>query len=229
MIRELPVLTAEQVSDETVAWPILEHHLLGHGAVSDFVNDVVETPDGERMNRQYLLHPGAVAVIAVDAEDRVVVVRQYRHPVGFRLAEPPAGLLDADDDSALGAAERELAEEAMLAASDWRVLVDIFTSPGCNQESIRFFLARGLSDAPRPDGFAVEHEELDMQICLVAVDDLADAIFAGRIQSPTMVAGILALLAARSTGRLDDLRPADAGWPARAARAEHNRAVAALR
>lgn len=214
--------------DVPTEWPIRSHEVLGEGAVSDYVDDVVATPDGAEMHRQYLLHPGAVAVIALDEADRVVVVRQYRHPVGFQLIEPPAGLLDADGESWLAAAQRELAEEAMLAADDWRLLIDMFTSPGCNSESIRFFLARGLRDVPRPDGFVVEHEELDMEICLVPLVDLLDGIYAGRVQSPTVVAGALALEAARLGGRLDSLRPADSPWPAREARTRHLEAIAGL-
>ena len=214
--------------DVPTEWPIRSHEVLGEGAVSDYVDDVVATPDGAEMHRQYLLHPGAVAVIALDEADRVVVVRQYRHPVGFQLIEPPAGLLDADGESWLAAAQRELAEEAMLAADDWRLLIDMFTSPGCNSESIRFFLARGLREVPRPDGFVVEHEELDMELCLVPLADLIDGIYAGRVQSPTVVAGALALEAARLGGRLDSLRPAESPWPAREARARHLDAIAGL-
>lgn len=228
MLADLPVLTGAELNDVPSQWPILGHAVLGSGAVSDFVDDEVSTPDAERIHRQYLLHPGAVAVIAVDDADRVVVVRQYRHPVGFQLIEPPAGLLDATDDSWLGAAQRELAEEAMLAADDWRVLIDMFTSPGCLAESIRFFLARGLRDVPRPDGFVVEHEELDMELCLVPLTDLLDGIYAGQVQSPTLVAGVLALAAARQGGRLDDLRGADSPWPARDARQQRLDAIAEL-
>ncbi len=217
-----------EAADVRTEWPIRSHQVLGEGAVSDYVDDVVATPDGAQMHRQYLLHPGAVAVIALDEADRVVVVRQYRHPVGFQLIEPPAGLLDADGESWLGAAQRELAEEAMLAADDWRLLIDMFTSPGCNSESIRFFLARGLREVPRPDGFVVEHEELDMEICLVPLADLLDGIYAGRVQSPTVVAGALALEAARLGGRLDSLRPAESPWLAREARSRHLEAISGL-
>ncbi|MFZ1411130.1 MAG: NUDIX hydrolase [Micropruina sp.] len=225
MLSERRVLTAQEAVDSPALWPIVSSEVLGRGAISNFVNDVVETPDGQTMHRQYLSHPGAVAVIALDDSDRVVVVRQYRHPVGFVLTEPPAGLLDADDDSALDAAQRELAEEALLAADDWRLLVDIFTSPGCNEEGIRFFLARGLRPTPRPEGFVVEHEELDMEICLVPLPDLVEAVFAGTVQSPTMVTGILALEAARASGRLDQLRAGDSPWLARHVRAERHRSA----
>lgn len=227
-MKHFRVLSADEVGDQPLAWPIVGHEVLGRGAVSDFVNDTVETPAGEQMARQYLLHPGAVAVIALDAEQRVAVVRQYRHPVGFVLTEPPAGLLDTDDDSFLAAAQRELSEEAEIAADDWRVLVDIFTTPGANQESLRIFLARDLVHVGRPDGFVLDHEEADMEICWVALADLVDAVFAGRVQSPTMVTGVLALEAARLGGRLESLRPPEVPWPAREVRDAHNESLATL-
>lgn len=209
------ILTADEIADEPLAWPIRTHTLLSAGRVSDFVRDEVSTPDGELMVRDYLLHPGAVGVIALDDADRVVVVRQFRHPVGFRLIEPPAGLLDADGESWWSAAQRELAEEVELQASDWRILVDYMTSPGCLQETLRVYLARGLQPAERPEGFVMEHEEADMDVCLVGLDDLVEAIFAGRVQNPTMVVGALAAHAALRSGRVDTLRKPDAAWPAR--------------
>ncbi len=221
-------LARDEVTDVPMAWPLAGHRVLGQGAVSDFVNDTVVTPDGGRMERQYLLHPGAVGVVAWDAADRIAVVRQYRHPVGFQLVEPPAGLLDADGESWVAAAERELAEEVGLRAGRWQVLVDLFTTPGANQESLRVYLARDLSEAPAPEGFVADHEEADMEVCWAARADLVDAVLAGRLQNPTMVSGVLALEVARLSGRLDDLRPAHADWPARAAREAHNATVAGL-
>lgn len=225
MVREL---TRSEVADRPMVWPVAGHVVLGHGRISDFVNDTVVTPDGSRMERQYTLHPGAVGVIAWDADDRVAVVRQYRHPVGFQLVEPPAGLLDSDGETWLAAARRELAEEVGLEAGSWQVLVDLFTTPGANQESLRIYLARDLADTDAPDGFVADHEEADMEVCWAARADLVDAVLAGRLQNPTMVAGILALEVARLSGRLDDLRAADAAWPARAVREAHDRSLARL-
>lgn len=221
-------LAPAEVGDSPMSWPVASHTVLGHGQVSDFVNDSVVTPDGGRMERQYTLHPGAVGVIAWDEGDRVAVVRQYRHPVGFQLTEPPAGLLDADGETWLSAVQRELAEEAGLSATRWQVLVDLFTTPGANQESLRIYLARGLSATRAPDGFVADHEEADMEVCWAARADLVDAVLAGRLQNPTMVAGILALEVARLSGRLDDLRGPDAAWPARDVREAANRALAVL-
>jgi ADP-ribose pyrophosphatase len=219
-------LRREEAIDEPLAWPVTAHRVLGSGSVSDFVNDTVETPDGGSMDRQYLLHPGAVGVIAWDDADRIAVVRQYRHPAAFQLVEPPAGLLDADGESWLTAAQRELAEEAGLQAGRWQVLIDLFTSPGACQESLRIYLARDLSEADAPEGFVAAHEEAHMEACWAARADLVDGILAGRLQNPTMVSGMLALEVARLSGRLDDLRAADAAWPARQAWARQNESLA---
>ncbi|MGC3956027.1 MAG: NUDIX hydrolase [Propionicimonas sp.] len=227
-MTELRQLAADEIADQPMRWPVIAHRVLGRGAVSEFVADQVRTPDGETMTRQYLLHPGAVGVIAWDEADRIAVVRQYRHPVAFRLTEPPAGLLDhADEDFAIAAA-RELAEEAGLQATRWQVLVDLFTSPGANQESLRIYLARDLRFAPAPEGYVADHEEADMEACWVPRADLVDALFAGRLQNPTMAAGVLALEAARLSGRLESLRPVDAPWPARDAWREQREALTAL-
>ncbi len=209
-----PVLTGDQLADVATRWPIVNHAELAVGRIFSMVSDQVMTPSGDRMSREHIKHPGAVAVIAVDDDDRVVLVRQYRHPVGFRLLEPPAGLLDVTGEDWLVAAQRELAEEVALAADDWRVLVDYFTSPGTGSEAVRIFLARDLSPALRPDGFVLAGEEAEMETCLASLDDLAVAILAGRLGNPSLCVGVLAAVVAR-TGGYASLRPADASWPAR--------------
>lgn len=219
-------LPASAVGDVQGSWPIVGHRVLGRGVIQEFVRDEVATPDGSTMVRDYLVHTGAVGIIALDEAGRVLVVRQYRHPVGATLVEPPAGLLDVAGEDWLAAAERELAEEVGMQASDWRVLVDFYTSPGCLQESLRVFLARGLSPAPRPDGFVADAEEAAMDVVWVDLDDLVDAIFAGRIGNPTMVAGALAAQAAIRDGRVDELRRPDASWAAREAKRERDARLA---
>ena len=110
------------------------------------VTDDVQMPGGAVASRDYMRHVGAVGVVALDDEDRVVLVRQYRHPVACDLWELPAGLIDVPGEPLDHAAARELAEEADLVAADWQLLVDVHTSPGCSNEVIRLFLARGLTD-----------------------------------------------------------------------------------
>ncbi|PKQ32501.1 MAG: ADP-ribose pyrophosphatase [Actinobacteria bacterium HGW-Actinobacteria-2] len=220
MAREL---AWDDIADRRESWPVTRHEVLARGNVSSFVVDTVQTPDGGSMTRQYLLHPGAVGVIAWDDADRIAVVLQYRHPVAHTLMEPPAGLLDQDGEDPLLAVQRELAEEAGLAATDWRVLVDLFTTPGGNQESVRVYLARQLSEAPAPEGFVADSEEAHMEIAWAPRAQVVSAVLAGRVQNPVLVAGVMALETARLGGRLPELRPADAPWPARDAWAAQNR------
>ncbi len=204
------------LKDEALSWEVRSRTVLGEGRVSTFVDDEIVAPSGEVMTRQYLTHPGAVAVVAWrEDEDQIMVLRQYRHPVRMELVEIPAGLLDLDGEDYVVAAQRELAEEAELAAERWDVLVDVCTTPGACEESLRIYLARDLSATSRPDGFVIEGEEAHMIVAWAPRADLVDAVMAGRCQSPTLVAGVLALEVARLGGRLDDLRPPDAEWPIR--------------
>lgn len=204
------------VTDEPMSWPVRSRTVLGEGRVSAFVDEEIETPSGELITRQYLTHPGAVAVVAWDEDaDRIAVLRQYRHPVRMELVEIPAGLLDLDGESWVAAAQRELAEEAELAADRWDVLVDMCTTPGACEESLRIFLARDLRPASRPHGFVLEGEEAHMSWDWVDRGELVSAILDGRCQSPTLVAGVLALETSRLAGRLQGLRSPDADWPIR--------------
>ena len=126
--------------DRPVAWEVRKRVELGRGRVSAFVDETITTPSGEVITCQYLTHPGAVAVVCWDEEhDTIAVVRQYRHPVRYELVEIPAGLLDMDGEDHVAAARRELAEEAELATGLWNVLVDIATTPGACEESLRIY------------------------------------------------------------------------------------------
>ena len=197
-----------------MAWPVTGTRVLAEGKIGTFVEDQVSTPDGESMTREYLRHPGAVGIIALDDSERVALVRQYRHPVRHRLIEPPAGLLDVSGENPLLAAQRELAEEAGLAGGSWHVLVDLFTTPGILAETLRIYLARQLVDVDAPDDFIRSGEEAHMDTVWAPLPDLVEAVLAGDLHNPTMVSGVLATWAARP-GNFADLRDADAPWPAR--------------
>lgn len=201
--------------DVPLAWPVRSREVLARGRVCDFLQDEVAPPSGEPFRRQYISHPGAVGIIATDEHDRVAVVRQYRHPVGLELVEPPAGLLDVEGEDPLLAAQRELAEEVQLQAGTWRVLVDVCTSPGGSQESARVYWATDLSPAAHPEGFAPEDEEAHMQVGWEPFGALVDGVLAGRLQSPLLVSGVMALAAARGLGRVGGLREPTAPWPVR--------------
>jgi 8-oxo-dGDP phosphatase len=181
------------------------------GHVIDVRTDVVRMPSGDTAKRDVVVHPGAVGVIALDEDGRVLLLRQYRHPVGTLSWEPPAGLLDEPGEDPLEAARRELFEEAHLEARRWDVLVDAFTSPGMTDEAVRIYLARDVRTA-EGQRFEGEHEEADMPTRWVPLDEAVAAIVLGRLHNPMAVMGVLAARHARDNG-FAGLRPADAPWP----------------
>ena len=208
------VLGSDQLVDVPLAWPVESSTVLAQGKITSYVEDQVRTPDGQLITREYLKHPGAVGVIALDDRDRVALVRQYRHPVRHRLIEPPAGLLDVEGEGYLATVKRELAEEVGLAAGSWALLVDLFTTPGILGESLRIYLARDLEVVDDPDGYVREGEEAHMDTVWASLDDLVEAVLDGRLHNPTVVSGVLAAWTARERDGFSSLRAADAAWPA---------------
>jgi ADP-ribose pyrophosphatase len=179
------------------------------GHVFSLHRDTVAMPGGGDSVRDVVRHPGAVAVVALDDQDRVLLLRQYRHPVGRYLWELPAGLRDSDGEPPLETAKRELAEEAELAAERWSLLTTHLSSPGFSDELVLVYLAEGLSDTDRPDGFTVQHEEADMTLERVPLADAVQRVFDGDVLNAAAVIGLLAAAQYRATGAR--LRPADAG------------------
>lgn len=209
------------VADEVDPQPIISTQAAFAGRIWSVRTDTVEVHD-QRAVRDLQLHPGAVAIIAVDDHDRVLLVRQYRHPVAMRLFEPPAGLLDHAGEDPLHTAQRELAEEAGYEATEWHVLVDVLNSPGGSSEAIRIYLARGIT--PLPDGrvHTGEAEELHLPRVWVDLDEARRLVMDGSIASPTAVSGVLAACVARDRA-WRELRPARAPWPAREALVQNDR------
>jgi ADP-ribose pyrophosphatase len=167
--------------------------------------------NGEPIVREYIDHTGAVAILATDEQDRVLLIKQYRHPVRYRDWEIPAGLLDVTDEEPLAAAKRELAEEADLQAGRWNVLSEFYSSPGGSDEAIRIYLARDLSSIP---AFERTAEEADIEVRWVPLDTLVDAVLARDVQNPSLTIGALAAQVSRARG-WTDLGPGDAPWPRR--------------
>ncbi|MEV4208337.1 NUDIX hydrolase [Nocardia salmonicida] len=182
--------------------------VLYSGAILALRQDQVRMPDGRVAEREVIEHHGAVAVLALDDDGNVVLIRQYRHPIGTRLLELPAGLLDIEGEDPLTAAKRELAEETGLAAAQWSVLVDVALSPGFTDEALRVFFATGLSITDRPDP---EHEEADLELVRMPLDEAVRAALAGEIVNATAVAGVLAYAAAQASTA--PLRAPDTPWP----------------
>ncbi len=184
------------------------------GRVISVYTDEVQMPDGAIAARDIVRHPGAVGVLALDEQDRVLLVKQYRHAVRRQLWEPPAGLLDVAGERAELTAARELYEEAGYRADRWHVLADYYTTPGMCDEALRLFLARDLTPVGDHERHVGEHEEADMPVSWVPLDEAVDLVLSGRLHNPTAVVGILAAAAARAGG-WSSLRPADVPWPER--------------
>jgi 8-oxo-dGTP pyrophosphatase MutT (NUDIX family) len=177
------------------------------GKIFALRRDRVRMPGGKDVTREVVEHFGAVAVVAMDDDGNIAMVYQYRHAFGRRLWELPAGLLDVHGEPAHLTAARELKEEAGLQASAWRVLVDLDSTPGFSDESVRVYLATGLSEVGRPEA---HDEEADMTLQWYALAEAARKVLNGEIVNAIAVAGILAAHAV-ATGFVEP-RPLDSPW-----------------
>ncbi len=190
-------LSDEALSDEARSVEVLDSDVAFAGVVWDIRRERFAYGDSA-LTREFMEHPGAVAVLAVDDDDRVLCIQQYRHPIQMRNWELPAGLLDIEGEPPLEAAQRELAEEADLVASDWQPLITLHTSPGGSDEVIHVFRATGLSAAR--EVFARDSEEADIVVRWVALETAVDAVLAGRVHNGIFVAAVLAEHARRTRG-----------------------------
>ncbi|GGS53158.1 NUDIX hydrolase [Planobispora rosea] len=198
------------VEDVPEEWKVVSTTEHFRARVITGVTDAVVMPDGEVVDRDYVTHLGSVAVVAMDERERVLLIRQYRHPARHLLWELPAGLRDVDGEPLHVNAARELAEEAGYRAGTWNVLVDAFTSPGMSDERTRIFLARDVSPLPADElDFVRRHEEADMPAVWIPLAEAVRRALGGMIHNSQAVAGILAAYAASADG-FASLRPADA-------------------
>lgn len=202
---------SHELADAAAPRPVVSRTREFTGAVWDVDSDVVDLGAAGTVKRHYIQHTGAVAIIALDADNRVYLVRQYRHPVRMECWEPPAGLLDIVGESLVDAARRELHEEADLVAATWHTLVDYFPSGGGSSEAVRVFLARDLDRVPEGDRHERTEEERDMVGAWVPLAQAAAAVAEGRVHSSSAVVGLLAAERAARDGYAG-LRPADAPW-----------------
>jgi len=212
---DAPIIRGADLVDRLDRRPVADTAVVFAGMVWDVRRDTVDLGVAGEVRREYVDHPGAVAVVAlreVEGTDQVLLISQYRHPVGAFEWELPAGLLDVAGEPPWVGAARELAEEADLVAGRWDVLVDYYGSPGGNSEALRVFLARDLRDVPSDDRFTREGEERGMPVGWVDLDEAHEAVLAGALHNPSALIGILAAHAARARGWAT-LRPHDAPWP----------------
>jgi ADP-ribose pyrophosphatase len=176
--------------------------------------DQVMMPGGRAAAREIVEHPGAVAILPLYDDTSVVMIDQYRHAVGHRMRELPAGLLDALGEDPVTTARRELLEEVGCTARDWSVLVDVVASPGFSDEAVRVFLARGLTEVGRPTGG--DDEEADLSVVRLPLAEAVRQVLAGEIVNASTVAGLLAAQAVLAGAAQP--RPVDASWPDRPTR-----------
>ncbi|MBO3745337.1 NUDIX hydrolase [Streptosporangiaceae bacterium NEAU-GS5] len=197
-----------EIRDVPESWEVVHSSTPWGARVISVRTDGVRMPEDDVVDRDYVVHPGSVGVVALDEEGRVLLLRQYRHAVRRLLWEIPAGLRDVQGEPLLANAERELAEEAGYRADTWHTLLDTYVSPGASNERIRIFLARDLTPIS-DNGFQRSHEEIDMPIEWVEMTEAIGHAMAGMIHNATAIVGILAAYTASAHG-FTGLRPADA-------------------
>ena len=197
------------LSDDPITPEIIRSDVVYDGRVWDIRSDTFLL-EGEKITREYMDHTGAVAILALDERDRVLLIKQYRHPVRMRDWELPAGLLDIRGESPLLAAQRELAEEADLVAESWHLLTEFMTSPGGSNEVLRVYLARGVSAAP--EAFARTEEEAGIELRWVPLEDVVDGVLSRDLQNSILAIAALSASAGRDRG-WSTLGDANAPWP----------------
>lgn len=176
------------LADERFQAEVTRSDRVFDGAVWDVVRERFRFGDGELV-REFMQHPGAVAILAEDDAGRILLIKQYRHPIGFRDWELPAGLLDVDGEAPLAAAQRELAEEADLKAGDWSPLCQFFSSPGGSSELITVYRARSLS--PAAAAFDRHAEEAELELRWEPFDEVLAAVLDGRVRNSILANAVL--------------------------------------
>jgi len=198
-----------ELEDDFVSPEIIRSDVVFDGRVWDIRRDSFLL-EGDHITREYMDHTGAVAVLALDERDRVLLIKQYRHPVRMRDWELPAGLLDIHGESPLLAAQRELAEEVDLVAESWDLLTEFMSSPGGSNEMLRVYLARGVSAAP--EVFARTEEEAGIELRWVPLDDVVDGVLSRDLQNSILAIAVLSAAAGRARG-WSTLGDPNAPWP----------------
>lgn len=188
-ISDEPGLASSEVIDTKTAFK---------GKIWDVVSKTFRF-QGEELTREFIQHPGAVAVLAISEKDEVLLIKQYRAPVNEYLYELPAGIRDEEDESDLQSAQRELSEEADYQADTWSHLHSFYTTPGSSSEVIEIFLAENLS--PTGTTFDRTSEEKGMVPIWTPFNEVLESVMQSKTKSPTLVVAVLALAARRNSER----------------------------
>jgi 8-oxo-dGDP phosphatase len=204
-------LPEAELRDTEWHWPVKGRPRRARGSFVVLRTDQVHMPDGDVAPRDVVEHPGAVAIVALNDAGQVLLIRQYRHPVGHFLWEIPAGLRDVPGEPPYRTGERELREETGYTARTWHVLTDCYTSPGISTERVTVYLARGLAEIPDAErGPPLRHEEAQLEPAWVPLDQAVQLFLRGELHNGVAAVGILAAYAARQGG-FAMLRKAGAG------------------
>lgn len=171
---------------------LLGQRIAYSGPVFEVRVDTLTLDSQTSFDRDIVHHLGAVAVVALGQDGKIVLVNQYRHAVGQRLWELPAGLLDSPGESPLEAAKRELAEEANLVAEHWFELCEYYSSPGFTDEKLKIFLATSLFPVGPEFVFEKEAEEKEMIVEFHDLVEIQAAIRQGHVRNAALVIGVLA-------------------------------------
>jgi 8-oxo-dGDP phosphatase len=174
-----------------MAFEVEETAVTHDGQLSRIRVDTVRMPDGQTADREIVEHPNAVAVVPLADDGTVVLLRQYRHPVGASLLEIPAGKLDVEGEDPTEAIRRELLEETGLAADEVEELATFHNSAGWTDEQTTLFLARGLHPADKPEGFAAEAEEAHMEMVRMPLAEAVAQAERGAITDAKTLLGLL--------------------------------------
>ena len=202
-----------RLRDVSEQWPVVGDPSYLRGVLVTLRTDQVQMPGGDLAQRDVIEHPGAVAIVALDGDGQVLLIRHYRHPVGHLLWEIPAGLRDVAGEDPRATAERELLEEAGYRARDWQELADFFTSPGILTERVRVFLARGLTFVPESERGVnpPQHEEAHLLVRWVPLHQAVRLFLAGDLHNGVTAVGILSAYAVQQGGfaalREEDVLP----------------------
>lgn len=183
---------------------VVDSTLIHRGRYLEFRVDTIERADGSRGTRDVVGHPGAIAVLALDDDGRLLLVRQWRIPAGRAMLEIPAGTLDVHDGRTEDpdvAARRELEEETGSRASSWRRLSTFWTAPGFASELMHLYLARGLESVHGDDRLAPDEDER-LELSRATIDEALALVDDGSISDAKTILGVLWLERLRRAGDL---------------------------
>jgi ADP-ribose pyrophosphatase len=193
---------SEPAGDDPLREKLVSSEVLRRSRILEFRIDTVEAADGHRSTRDIAGHPGGVCVVAIDPQDRLLLVRQWRHAAGRALLEIPAGTLDREPDGSIedhaGAAARELEEETGSRAGSWRYLGAFWTAPGFTSELMHLYLATSLV-AVHEGGLAPDEDER-LELRQVPFDEAVAMVERGELPDAKTIAGVLWVARLRAEG-----------------------------